>query len=117
MEIFLTKHTIIPSICWFRQVLNHPGQARLFATIVAGYYQPQLRHYVISFVCDACQRYKIDGIGCDSLAVQEVRLAPWTEVFVDLIGPWTFVVGNTKYTFNALTSIGKTISLVFGMIG
>ena len=46
------------------------------------------------------------------LAPQEVRLAPWTEVAVDLIGPWTIVIGNTEYEFNALTSIDTTINLV-----
>ena len=37
---------------------------------------------------------------------------PWTEVVVDLIGPWTIVVGNEEYEFNALTSIDTTLNLV-----
>ena len=44
------------------------------------------------------------------LAPREVRLAPWTEVAVDLIGPWTIVISNTEYEFNALTSIDTTIN-------
>ena len=37
---------------------------------------------------------------------------PWTEVAVNLIGPWTIVVGNEEYEFNALTSIDTTLNLV-----
>ena len=45
------------------------------------------------------------------LPPQDVNLTPWFEVAVDLIGPWTIIIGNDKYDFNALTSIDTTTNL------
>ena len=108
----MTQDSLIPTIRWFHQVLNHPGQARLFAALNQRYYHVQMRHFVTHFNCDTCQRYKLDGAGYGHLAEREVRVMPWTEVAVDLIGPWTIIVGNEEYEFNALTSIDTTLNLV-----
>ena len=32
-SIYLTQQTAIPTICWFHQVLNHPGQEKIHVTI------------------------------------------------------------------------------------
>ena len=62
-KICLTEKTLIPTIYWFLEVLNHPGRERLFQAISQRYYHPVLRHWINSWNCDTCQRYKIDGAG------------------------------------------------------
>ena len=62
-KICLPENAVLPNIRWFHQVLNHPGQHRLFAAISARYYHSQLRAHINAFVCDTCQLYKIDGQG------------------------------------------------------
>ncbi len=41
-----------------------------------------------------------------------MRTAPWEEVAIDLIGPWTVKVNNRKVEFNALTCIDTVSNLV-----
>ena len=67
-KICLTQDSLIPTIHWFHQVLNHPGQARLFAALNQRYYHVQMRHFVTHFNCDTFQRYKLDGAGYGHLA-------------------------------------------------
>ena len=110
-KICLTQETLLPTIRWFHQILNHPGQEQLFHSIYSCFYHPQLRHAINSFICDACQKYKLSGTGYGHLPPRDVNLTPWFEVAVDLIGPWTIIIGNDKYDFNALTSIDTTTNL------
>ena len=42
----------------------------------------------------------------------EVRVAPWEEVTIDLIGPWKVKVGSKVCEFNALTCIDTVSNLV-----
>jgi hypothetical protein len=49
------------------------------------------------------------------LPEREVRIAPWEEVAIDLIGPWkvkAVKVGNEVCEFNALTCIDTASNLV-----
>jgi hypothetical protein len=41
-----------------------------------------------------------------------MQIAPWEEVAIDLIGPWTVKVNNQKVDFNALTCIDTASNLV-----
>ncbi len=41
-----------------------------------------------------------------------MQIAPWEEVAIDLIGPWTVKVNNRKVEFNALTCIDTASNLV-----
>ena len=76
------------------------------------YYHPNLRKLINDFKCDACQRYKVDGRGFGHLAPRDVRAAPWEQVDVDLIGPWTITTRtNRTYEFNALTCIDRVTGL------
>ena len=43
---------------------------------------------------------------------RELRVAPWTEVAVDLIGPWKLQVDGKPVEFNALTCIDTASNLV-----
>jgi hypothetical protein len=41
-----------------------------------------------------------------------VRIAPWEEVAIDLIGPWKVKVNGQQVEFNALTCIDTALNLV-----
>jgi hypothetical protein len=43
---------------------------------------------------------------------RDVNKAPWDEVVIDLIGPWTIEINNQKYDFNALACIDPLSNLV-----
>ena len=74
MEDCLTEKTMHPTIYWFHQVLNHPGQEKLYKAIPQRYFQPQLRYWINSWICNTCQRYKIDGASYGLLGAREVHL-------------------------------------------
>eukprot|EP00956_Cyclotella_meneghiniana_P021043 scaffold37820_cov36-Cyclotella_meneghiniana.AAC.3 len=73
-KIALPDSMVPEVVTWFHQVLGHPGQTRLRHTL-------QQR-------CEHCQRYKLAGKGYGLLPERQVRIAPWEEVAIDLIGPW-----------------------------
>jgi hypothetical protein len=41
-----------------------------------------------------------------------VRIAPWEEVAINLIGPWKVKVNGQQVEFNALTCIDTALNLV-----
>jgi hypothetical protein len=98
---------------WYHCVLNHIGMTRLLQTIQSHFYHPQLRVIVEAVVrdCTACQRYKLLGPGYGELPPREAPLAPWDEVAVDLIGPWTIKTNGQELVFHALTCIDPVTNL------
>ena len=50
----------------------------------------------------------VDGL----LPEREVRIAPWEEVAIDLIGPWEVKVIGQKVEFNTLICIDTASDLV-----
>ena len=56
--------------------------------------------------------HKLSGRGYGLLPEREVRIAPWEEVAIDLIGPWTVKVNGRKVEFHALTCINTASNLV-----
>ena len=110
-KICLTNEAIDHAIEWFHQVLNHPGKQRLLDGM-ARYHHPHLRQRIDALKCDACQRHKVDGKSYGQLPPRDVRAAPWEQVDVDLIGPWTIpCVSGAEYTFSALTCIDRVTGL------
>ena len=87
-KICLSGKALGPAIHWFHQLLAHPGKQRLLQAMNR-YYHRDLRKKIDAYRCDACQRYKLDGKGAEHMAPRTVRAAPWEQVDVDLIGPWT----------------------------
>ena len=92
--------------------MGHPGQDRLRDTLKQHYYHPTLRRHIDNLKCQDCQRYKIPGRGFGLLPEREVRIAPWEEVTLDLIGPWTIKVNGRQVEFNAVTCIDTASNLV-----
>jgi hypothetical protein len=62
--------------------------------------------------CKDCQKHKLAGRGYGLLPKQDVRIAPWEEVAINLIGPWKVKVNGRQVEFNALTCIDMTSNLV-----
>eukprot|EP00804_Cyclotella_cryptica_P009095 CCRYP_003175-RB/>CCRYP_003175-RB protein AED:0.38 eAED:0.38 QI:0/0/0/1/0/0/2/0/302 len=87
---------VLDTVKWFHQVMGHPGQDRLRDTLKQRYHHPTLRQHIDNLKCQDCQRYKIPGRGFGLLPEREVRIAPWEEVAIDLIGPWTIKVNGRQ---------------------
>jgi hypothetical protein len=62
--------------------------------------------------CKDCQKHKLAGHGYGLLPEQEVWIAPWKEVAINLIGPWKVKVNGQQVEFNALTCIDTALNLV-----
>jgi len=113
-RIAIPSASLVGVIRWFHQFLNHVGSSRLYSTIANHYWHPNLRNRVDDLVskCDTCQRHKLIGRSYGELPARQATVAPWTEVAVDLIGPWTVDLGNNQeVTFNALTMIDPVSGL------
>ena len=110
-KICLSDEAVKHAIVFFHQLLNHPGKTRLLQGMDR-FYHPNLTRLVDEFKCDACQRYKVDSKSYGKLPARDVRTAPWEQVDVDLIGPWSVQTGTGRvYEFSALTSIDRVTGL------
>jgi hypothetical protein len=70
------------------------------------YYHPEFCYHIDKLKCKDCQKHILAGCGYGLLSEQEVRIAPWEEVAIDLIGgPWKVKVNGRQVEFNALTCI------------
>jgi hypothetical protein len=111
-KIALPKSMIVDTVKWFLQVMGHPGEKRLQNTLNQRYHHPKLRYHIEKLKCKYCQKYKLAGRGYGLLPKQEVRIAPWEEVAIDLIEPWKVKVNGQQVEFNALTCIDTASNLV-----
>jgi transposase InsO family protein len=95
-------------------VLGHVGSSRLYESIAIHFYHPGLQNLIDELVsrCDTCQRYKLPGRGYGESPARQAPLTPWSEVAVDLIGPWKVTVRGQEIEFNALTCIDPVTNLV-----
>jgi hypothetical protein len=59
-----------------------------------------------------CQKYELAGLSHGLLPKQEVKIAPWEEVTIDLIGLWKVKVNGPQVEINVLTCIDKALNLV-----
>ncbi len=111
-KIALPESMVVDTVKWFHQVMGHPGEKRLRDTLNQHYQQPKLHYHIDKLKCKDCQKYKLSGCGYGLLPKQEVRIAPWEEVAIYLIGPWKVKVNGRQVKFNALTSIDMASNLV-----
>lgn len=95
-------------VSFYHHTMVHPGATRLRMTMAERWHHPQLaeRAEHFSLHCDTCQKAKLAGKGYGFLPPREPFVAPWHEIAVDLIGPWSLTDqdGNI-YSFTALTII------------
>jgi hypothetical protein len=71
-----------------------------------------LRYHIDKLKYKDCQKYKLAGRGYGLLPKQEVWIAPWEEVAINLIRPWKVKVIGQQVEFNALTCIDTSSNLV-----
>ena len=63
------------------------------------FYQPKSRYHIDKLKCKDCQKHKLAGRGYGLLPEQEVQIAPWEEVAINLIGPWKVKVNGQQVKF------------------
>jgi hypothetical protein len=85
--------------------MGHPGEKRIREMLNQRYHHPRLCYHIEKLKFKDCQKYKLEGHGYGLLPKQEVQIAPWKEVAIDLIGPWKVKVNGQQLEFNALTCI------------
>ena len=71
-KIALPQSMVESTVEWFHQILGHPGSSRMRHTLQARYYHPDMRTHVDKYVCDACQRHKLQGRGYGLLPERNV---------------------------------------------
>lgn len=101
------------AIDWYHSLTGHGGITRVKESMSAYFWFPNLHDAVEAFIktCDACQRYKSPGrIHGEAPARLELS-DPWSEVAVDLIGPWKVLVDGRMLSVYALTSIDMATTL------
>lgn len=113
-KIYLPNELLNDAIHWYHLSLSHLGSSRLYDTMRQHFYNKLLKNRIEDLVshCDTCQRYKLVGRGHGQNAPREATIAPWREIAVDTIGPWTLTIGDQTQTFIALTMIDMVTNLV-----
>jgi hypothetical protein len=81
---------------WFRQVMGHPDEKRLREMLNQCYYHPRLCYHIDKLKCKDCLKHKLAGRDYGLLPKHEVRIAPWEEVAINLIGPWKVKVNGRQ---------------------
>jgi hypothetical protein len=90
----MPESMVVDTVKWFHQVMEHPGENRLQDTSNQHYFHPKLCYHIDKLKSKDCQKHKIAGRGYGCLHKQEVQIAPWEEVAIDLIGPWKVEVND-----------------------
>ncbi len=99
---------------------------RLRETLNQCHHHPKLWNQIDELKCKDCQKYKLAGHDYGLLPKQEVRIAPWKEVAIDLTPPDGNIifkiadslksckvkVNGRQVKFNELTCINKASILV-----
>jgi len=112
-KIVLPHELIDQAIDWYHSLTGHGGITRMKQSMSAYFWFPNLHDAIENFVktCDACQRYKNPGRTHGEAPARLELADPWSEVAVDLIGPWNVQVGQRHLTIYALTSIDIATTL------
>jgi hypothetical protein len=55
---------------------------------------PQLHYHIDKLKCKDCQKLKLAGRGYGLPPKQEVQIAHWEEVAIDMVGPWKVKVNG-----------------------
>jgi hypothetical protein len=74
----------------------------LHETLQQCFQHPKLLYTIDKFICKHCLWHKLSGKCYGLLPEQEMWIASWEEVSINLISPWTVKVNNRKVKFNML---------------
>jgi hypothetical protein len=111
-KIALPESMVVDTVKWFHQVMGHPGEKRLRERLNQHYYHPRLHYHIEKLKCKDCKKYKLEDCGYGLLPKQEVRIASWEEIAINLIGPWKVKFNGQQVEFNALSCIYTALNLV-----
>jgi hypothetical protein len=106
------KSMVVDTFKWFHQVMGHPGEKKLCESLNKCHHHPKRYYHIDRLKCKDCQKYKLAGCGYGLLPKQEVQIAPWEEVAINLIGRLKVNVNGQQIEFNALTCIDTASNLV-----
>ena len=112
-KICIPSGLLYDMVLFFHKVLGHAGEVRVYDSIRTRFHHPKLKAMVenICKSCETCRKHKLHGPSYGELSSREVTIAPWEEVHVDLIGPWTVPIRGREVEFNALTCIDPVTNL------
>jgi hypothetical protein len=94
-------------VAWYHEYLAHPGEKRTEETIRQWFHWAGLCQDVRTFckTCKKCQLSKNARRKYGHLQTKEAESDPWTQVHIDLVGPWTVQTPSGKKYLSALTCI------------
>jgi transposase InsO family protein len=113
--ICITDEMLPKLVKWYHELTVHTeGMDRLEVSIRRHFWHPNLRQEVRNQVsqCSICQRMKKGDPKVGQLAPRDVPTVPWTEVHLDIIGPWLYKVGGLEVKVRALTMMDPVTNLV-----
>jgi hypothetical protein len=99
-KIYMPKQLQSRVVTWYHEYLTHPGEKQTEETICQWFHWAGLRRDVRTF-CKTCKKCQLSKKACRKyghLQTKEAESDPWTQVHIDLIGPWpvqTLVERNT----------------------
>jgi hypothetical protein len=85
-KIDFLESTVVDTVKWFHQLMGHLGEKRFHETSNQCHHHPKLCYHIDRLKCKDYQKYKLAGCGYGLLPKQEMRIAPWEEVAINLIG-------------------------------
>ncbi len=93
-KIALPESMVVDTVKCFYQVMEHPGEKRLHEMLNQCYHHCKLHYHIDRLKCKDCQKYKLTGHCYGLKPKQEVLIAPWEEVAIDLIETWKVKVNG-----------------------
>ena len=91
-KVCLPQTMVKDAVKWYHVALGHPGSARTRATMQSRYHSRHIGKECKAFKCAHCKKYKADPKQWGLLPKREVTTEPFSEIAVDLIGPWKIPV-------------------------
>ena len=99
-KIALPESLLTDTVKRFYHVIAYPGNRRFCDTLSQHYHQPKLRYHLDRLKCRDWQQHKLAGHCYGLLPKRKVRITPWEEVTLDMVGPW-----NVKINADKLSSL------------
>eukprot|EP00957_Ditylum_brightwellii_P120082 9163373-Ditylum_brightwellii.AAC.1 len=110
-KIALLAALLAKVIPWYHFVLGHCSMNQLYDTIRDYFKLPGLRQACEEYHCTSYQLNRQPGPGYGMLPPRIAPLIPWSDVAVDLIGPWKITIKSEEIEFNALIIIDLVSNL------
>jgi hypothetical protein len=94
-------------VAWYHEYLAHPGEKQTEEIICQWFHWTCLRQDVRTFcnTCKKCQLSKKVRRKYGHLQTKEAESDPWTQVHIDLVGPWPVGTPSGTRCLSALTCI------------